>query len=274
MKKVILQPIGNDNSIDNFKEKNSKRWAESTKYKKDWEESKEAIVLFTHDSVIFAKATISSIETSNHTKYPLNYYYDDIKFINIPFSKLRKITNFQDIYRNYTILNKSMSQKILDYFELLELKIYKKDEDYQKDIGEANLFDIKDESETPKEPKKGKNKSYYPRNKFRAKLALSSAAYTCEIDSNHTTFISKATNENYVEAHHIIPFNVQSEIDYNLDVTHNIVSLCPNCHKKIHLASFNDKKKMLDTLYNKHLEGLSIVHLDIGIDSLFSIYSE
>jgi len=274
MAKIILQPIGNYNSIDDFKKKNLERWAEKIKYKKIWEESEGATVLFTYDGTVFAKATISRIENSGYPQYPLNYYYDDIEFIDIPFSRIRDIAEFSSPYRNYTVLNENKSQKIVDYFELSKLKIYKKDEDYQKDIDNASLINIKDEPELPRKPikKKGKKK-YYPRNRNRAKLALDRANYKCEIDNNHKTFISKSSKKNYVEAHHLIPFLVQDDIDYNLDVTHNIISLCPNCHKKIHLASFQDKKEMLQVLYNKHVVGLKTVHLDIGLDSLYSIYN-
>lgn len=121
--------------------------------------------------------------------------------------------------------------------------------------------------------KKKKENDTISRNRNRAKLALSRAEYQCEVDSNHITFISQSSKENYIEAHHLIPFQVQDDIDYNLDVTHNIISLCPNCHRKIHFASFDDKKEMLKILYEKHEVGLKKVHLDIGLDSLYVIYS-
>ena len=276
MTKIILQPIGNNNSIDNFKENNSKRWAEKNDYRKLWKESEGAIVLFTHKAIVFAKATIAFIKdkSSHNSEYPLNYYYNDIEFIDIPFSKIREIANFSIQYRTYTVLEEESSQKILDYFELLEQTIYKRDEDYQRDIDKAKILDIKDEPEIPNKPKKKKGKVYYPRNKSRAKLALSRANYQCEIDNNHSTFISKSSKENYVEAHHLIPFQVQDDIDWNLDVTHNIVSLCPNCHRKIHFGLFEDKKEILKKLYNKHILGLEKVHLNIGLESLYSIYRD
>ena len=276
MKKVILQPIGNKKSIDDFKENNSTRWAEKEIYKKLWKESEGAIVLFTHKGKIFAKATISipktDTEESNHSTYPLKYDYYDIKFIDIAFSKIKEIANISSPYRNYTVLNEEQSQDILDYLESLESKIYPNDEEYQNSIDKAKTLDIKDEAETPKERKEYKGKKYYPRNRNRAKLALDRANYQCEIDSNHTTFISNTSKENYVEAHHLIPFKVQKDIDYSVDVTHNIVSLCPICHRKIHLASFNDKKEILKFLYDKHEKGLKEVRLDIQLEDLYEMY--
>lgn len=274
MAKVILQPIGNDNPIDSFKERNSRRWAEKNKYKKQWEESEGAIVLFTHEGAVFVKATIKSIEESSDPVYPLDYYYDDIKFMNIAFSKIRGIASFSDPYRNYTVLGEQASKKIIEYFELSKVRIYKNDGKYQRDIDNASLLDIKDESESPKKPKKKKNRYIYPRSRSRAKLALHRAEYKCEVDINHVTFKSSSSKKNYVEAHHLIPFETQDEIDYNIDVTHNIISLCPNCHRKIHFSSFDDKKDMLDILYKKHSDGLRDVNLDIGIESLYSIYRD
>jgi len=58
--------------------------------------------------------------------------------------------------------------------------------------------------------------------------------FTCEVDSNHRSFISKKTRENYCEGHHLVPMGKQSSYNYSLDIHANIVSLCPNCHRILH----------------------------------------
>jgi 5-methylcytosine-specific restriction protein A len=53
----------------------------------------------------------------------------------------------------------------------------------------------------------------------------------------------------YVEGHHVLPMYQQKNYDFKIDDIDNIVSLCPNCHKKIHFA--DDKKEILSLLYSK-----------------------
>ena len=58
-----------------------------------------------------------------------------------------------------------------------------------------------------------------------------------------------------MEAHHLIPMGAQDDFGVSLDVDANIVSLCPNCHRKLHhgantegdlLNLFNQRKKLLE----------------------------
>ena len=74
-----------------------------------------------------------------------------------------------------------------------------------------------------RDPKKGAN-------------AKKRAKYLCEVDGNHKTFKGQ-NGENYCEAHHLIPMNMQEKFFYSLDVEANIVSLCPTCHNLLHYLS-------------------------------------
>lgn len=70
-----------------------------------------------------------------------------------------------------------------------------------------------------------------------------------------------------MEAHHLIPITMQDEMwdkyGINIDCLENIVSLCPNCHRAVHLADLSDKKEILTSLINKN-----IVELDkIGVSA-------
>ncbi|WP_456272634.1 MrcB family domain-containing protein [Bacillus sp. AK031] len=102
----------------------------------------------------------------------------------------------------------------------------------------------------------------WKRNASIAKEALQTANYLCEYDPSHLTFISDVSGDNFVETHHLIPMNLQGEFRWSLDVPGNIVSLCPNCHRKIHHAYKADRNLMIETLYSLRKQHL----IDFGID--------
>lgn len=112
----------------------------------------------------------------------------------------------------------------------------------------------------------------FPRKPGRAKEALIKAEYKCETDSSHLTFVAKKTDQNYVEAHHLIPMSVQKDFTYDLDVHGNIISLCPNCHRKYHYACLEDKEEMLNILYVKRKKSLEGFGIDIPLYKLIEFY--
>ena len=64
-----------------------------------------------------------------------------------------------------------------------------------------------------------------------AKACIMNSGYICEINRDHSTFTSKVTGKNYVEAHHLISMSIQDMYLFSLYIKANIVSLCPNCHR-------------------------------------------
>lgn len=69
--------------------------------------------------------------------------------------------------------------------------------------------------------------------------------YRCVVDTSHTTFIAKS--KPYVEGHHVVPMFQQKNYNFPLDDVDNIISLCPNCHREIHLS--DDKSSILRRIY-------------------------
>lgn len=80
--------------------------------------------------------------------------------------------------------------------------------------------------------------------------AISKNHNKCYFNNEHITF---ATNklDNFVEGHHIIPMGLQRSFDQNLDIVDNVIPLCPNCHRLIHLAKDDIKKQYLDMIIEK-----------------------
>lgn len=110
-----------------------------------------------------------------------------------------------------------------------------------------------------------------------AKQALYNANYKCEISSSHNTFIRRKDNTPYTEPHHLIPMYMQGKLKtsagdvIDLDVENNIVSLCSNCHNKLHYGK--DIATDLKKLYDARKELLLQIGIDISFDDLLGYYS-
>lgn len=75
----------------------------------------------------------------------------------------------------------------------------------------------------------------------------------CKLCDKDSTFPSKKyIGLNYFEVHHFIPYNykVQKNFIKTLDAKQNLVSLCPECHRGIHLSAFDHQEKLVRKLAN------------------------
>jgi len=124
----------------------------------------------------------------------------------------------------------------------------------------------------PKVRKTGLKEGGFQRKPDVAALALRQADFKCEIDARHQTFISSAKGTPYVEAHHLIPFGNQGRYEYSLDVTANIVALCPNCHRLLHHGKMADKNKEIARLYEQRKDQLEEKKLKISKAELLKFY--
>lgn len=112
----------------------------------------------------------------------------------------------------------------------------------------------------------------YKRDVNKSKFAIKSSGYRCEVDMLHQSFLSNVTKQGYVEAHHLIPMAAQDIFDSSLDVTANIVALCPNCHRQIHHGIYADKIKLIKILFSKRKDQLCNKGIDIDESDLAKIY--
>lgn len=124
----------------------------------------------------------------------------------------------------------------------------------------------------PPPPKYPGSANRYQRNPDVATLALEKAEFQCEIDSSHETFQSKAKGLPYVEAHHLIPMSKQSDFDVSLDVSANIIALCPLCHKLLHHGLADDKKPHLVKLLKDRKGRLQEKGIKFSIKALMKVY--
>lgn len=120
--------------------------------------------------------------------------------------------------------------------------------------------------------KSASNKTKYHGKPSRGKGALEKAKYVCEYDSTHSSFISEKTGQSYMEPHHLIPISNQGLYSNDIDITPNLICLCPICHKKIHHGVKADVKLMLQAFYSKRQHDLELCGIKIDIDTLYAYY--
>jgi 5-methylcytosine-specific restriction protein A len=104
----------------------------------------------------------------------------------------------------------------------------------------------------PQRSERSNNKmllSQIPRSSKEGCLALSKASFTCELDSSHMTFKTEQ-GQFYMEKHHLIPMEYYYDYKSSIDHYSNIYSLCPTCHRRIHYGSVEDKRKLIEVLFN------------------------
>lgn len=114
----------------------------------------------------------------------------------------------------------------------------------------------------------------YQRDPKIAAHALTLADFKCEIDPNHKTFTSGAKGHQYVEAHHLIPMSQQGSFSVSLDVSANIVALCPNCHKLLHHGTAEEKRPHLKALLKPRQDRLQEKNIQIEAKDLAKIYKD
>lgn len=110
-----------------------------------------------------------------------------------------------------------------------------------------------------------------------AKSAIIDAGYQCEVSSEHRTFLNKY-GKFYMEGHHLIPCTVKNakriwkKFHKNIDCKENIVSLCPVCHRAIHMGNCDEKRRILSNLILKRLPLLKKIGINITEEDLFHLY--
>ena len=159
-------------------------------------------------------------------------------------------------------------------FKRIQEKI-SEDAEYVENVETAleAVEDIIDYSSEPKaKPEKIRTKegTKYQRDSRVGARAIKRAGFSCEINSNHKTFDKKSDGHQYMEAHHIIPMAQQEFFDNSLDVESNVVSLCCNCHRNIHLGV--SSTGLLKILYDKRKKEIKKAGIDVSFEDLKKMY--
>ena len=100
--------------------------------------------------------------------------------------------------------------------------------------------------------------------------AMQNSGRICEMMPDHQTFISRATGQTYLEAHHLVPMMEQRHFEASLDVVENICILNPYAHRMLHHATYSEIKPYLVELAEKRTAFLK--DLGIKIDRVLRSY--
>lgn len=96
--------------------------------------------------------------------------------------------------------------------------------------------------------------------------------YKCFFDKSHKTFF-RINGTQFMEGHHIVPMRAQKDFkNVNIDRVENILCICPNCHRKIHLSLEDEKKQLLRKVYEAKKKDLSTAKLNISFNDLYKRY--
>lgn len=109
------------------------------------------------------------------------------------------------------------------------------------------------------------------RSKVKGDFVLNLQNYKCQINKTHHSFLS-SSGKPYMEKHHLISMKYYEEYENDLDDINNIVSLCPNCHRQIHLGEKTDITKMLKILWKQQDKKLRKSNLGISLSDLYGKY--
>lgn len=140
------------------------------------------------------------------------------------------------------------------------------------DIGKVVIFPESGGIPIPPKRKISGRHAHVRDERFSAE-AIRSAGFKCEYDHNHKTFQSNVNGRDYVEAHHLIPISNQDKFKFSIDITENIVSLCPTCHRQLHHGVSSDKRPLLQKLFQEREKALESRAITVSMEELFALYS-
>lgn len=182
-------------------------------------------------------------------------------------------------HRMYSVALNHFKKYIEYYYDPeLQAELFKEEQEFEKYLTEnpadISRVNIEDKPKDKPNHRSVNNRKVWSRNPKTASEAVAVADYICELDNQHKHFISKFNGMNYVEAHHLIPMQYQDQFEDSLDIHANIVSICLVCHKKIHFGLFEDKKEILEKLFNSRRDRLIKGGINISLDELYSYYQD
>ncbi|OGM90320.1 hypothetical protein A2755_03975 [Candidatus Wolfebacteria bacterium RIFCSPHIGHO2_01_FULL_48_22] len=111
---------------------------------------------------------------------------------------------------------------------------------------------------------------------IRKKQARMLSGYTCALEKINNCkpiyFTAKKKGKNYLELHHLIPREFRNDFSYSIEVLANYITLCPRCHRQIHLAIDRERKHLINSLYAERKDRLTVVKLELDLNTLYDYY--
>lgn len=236
-----------------------------------------------------------TLKTGNYT---VNELIDDLKILlfSREFKKL-KYNDFEEsvrdilkLYEDYEIDEKKLYSFLIDnknIFEPILMNVFKvediddSEEESDEEIYDPHSFsvDVSYSGDRP-EPRiddttivgKQQLRAIFA---MRKKIAREKSNYTCELEmlNGCKYFTSKTTNHNYVEVHHFVPREFRNNFENSVDVLANYITLCPNCHRMIHLATDRERVNIIRYIFNQRKERLNNCGIFVEFKDLLDYYN-
>lgn len=210
----------------------------------------------------------------------LGRYYD---FNDLPTNDVFE-QDLQDMLEFYEGIASAIGKKTVTQFndELLlsddGVYLETEEEAYQDQANNVNEDNI-DKTEPAKSPQPRKEPvitlnqdKQWPRDGKLARAILKGNDYQCSVDPSHTSFIVKTGTHQFMEAHHLVPMAVQEEFEYTLDCKENLISLCPNCHRKIHHGTVDEVADLLRSFLTERRDQLEWAKIEVTQTQLKRYY--
>lgn len=110
----------------------------------------------------------------------------------------------------------------------------------------------------------------------RKKQARILSNYTCVLEKINNCqqiyFTAKTSGKTYLELHHFIPQEFRNDFSYSIEVLANYITLCPRCHRQIHLAVDRERQHLINFIYNDRNPRLQIVGLKLDLKEIYEYY--
>jgi hypothetical protein len=234
--------------------------SEDISINKAYEEYFEQKYLINYEIEEIYNNTKSNLEYANWLMFEQGFDINLIDSLNIESSQNRKTDNLKEI----TTYDDKEDRDYVDRVDSI------KEDTINIDVANESH---KLEPTVLSNPLKGRRIKLNP---IIGKISIIKANYSCEYSTDHKTFLSKRNGKNFMEGHHLIPVSKQLEIwdkfKVNIDCVDNVVSLCPNCHRGIHLGDLETKKELIKKLFLKKQNKLNSLGINLTLEELQKMY--
>lgn len=188
----------------------------------------------------------------------------------------KNISSLNGDVLNYLYKNKSIFDPIFeDVFESEEVEIADSITTFETtQISQLDDRDIAEEYiDETSEVGRQKIKAIYSLRKRQARM-LSRYKCALEIINNCKPiyFTAKNNGKNYLELHHFIPREFRNDFSHSIEVLANYITLCPRCHRQIHLALDRERKHLINSLYDDRSARLEVVGLKLDFKKAYEYY--
>lgn len=175
----------------------------------------------------------------------------------------------------YLYTNRSIFDPIFE--DILELEDERMSEDSFVESIQISRMDDADIAEDyideTSEAGRQRIKAIYNLRKRQARML---SGYTCalEIINNCSPvyFTAKTSGKNYLELHHFIPREFRNDFAHSIEVLANYITLCPRCHRQIHLAVDRERKHLINSLFQERSARLELVGLNLDLKKIYEYY--